>query len=123
MTYLSPEQDAEFDRLVLVWQVKLNLLDWRIERGPSRAKGAMACVSAEFGPRLATYRTGPWSGPMTSAAIEATVVHELLHVLLCELTYLTAANAAVEVLESVEHRVVNSLEKILLRNPPCPKIP
>lgn len=112
---LTADQDAEFDRLVLVWQARLNLQDWRIERGAGRAKGAMARVTTDYPARLATYQTGFWSGPTTSVAIEATVVHELMHVALRELTYLTSAEVAAAVLESAEHRVINTLEKLLVR--------
>jgi len=113
--FLTPEQDAEFDHFVAVWQAKLNLQDWRIERGPSRAKGAMASVDCNYGARLATYCTGGWPTPVTSASIEATVAHELLHVLLKEVLHLTAAEAGEDVLESAEHRVINTLEKLLMR--------
>jgi len=111
---LTPEQNAEFDRLVKVWQAKLNLQDWRIERGMRAAVGAMASVKPNYGARLATYRTGAGWPTATTADIEATVVHELLHVVLFELTHLTAAGASADVLESAEHRVVNTLEKLLM---------
>ena len=75
----------------------------------------MASVKPNYGARLATYRTGPGWPTATKADIEATVVHELLHVVLFELLHLTAASAAADVLESVEHRVVNTLEKLLMR--------
>lgn len=115
---LTPEQDAEFDRLVKVWQQKLNLRDWRLERGMRPATGAMASVKPNFGARLVTYRTGPGWPTATTADIEATVVHELLHVLLAELLHLTASEAAADVLESAEHRVVNTLEKLLMERRP-----
>lgn len=111
---LTPEQDAEFDRLVKVWQKKLNLQDWRLERGIRPAVNAMASVKVNYGARLATYRTGPGWPTATTADIEATVVHELTHVMLAELLHLTAASAAADVLESAEHRVVNTLEKLLM---------
>ena len=114
---LTPEQDAEFDRLVKVWQVKLNLQDWRLERGTRPAVNAMANVKVNYGARLATYKTGPGWPTATTADIEATVVHELLHVALYELTYLTAQEAGGDVLESAEHRVVNTLEKLLMGRP------
>lgn len=112
---LTPEQDAEFDRLVKVWQSKLNLQDWRIERGMRPAVGAMASVKPNYPARLATYRTGPGWQNFTPEELEATVVHELLHIALFELTYLTAQEAGADVLESAEHRVVNTLEKLLMK--------
>jgi len=110
---LTPEQDAEFDRLVAVWQRRLNLLDWRIERAAGRARGNMAQVVLDIPARLASYKTGPWSGPATTAAIEATVVHELLHVALRELTYAIENRLDADLVESAEHRVVNTFEKLL----------
>ena len=112
---LTPEQDAEFDRQVKVWQTKLNLQDWRIERASRPAVAAMATVKVNYGARLASYRTGPGWPTATKQDIEATVVHELLHVLLAELTHLTASEASADVLESAEHRVVNTLEKLLMK--------
>lgn len=112
---LTEEQNAEFDRLVLVWQERLNLMDWRIERGIRPAVGAMASVKNNYPARLATYRTGAGWPTATTKDIEATVVHELLHIALCELLHLTAASASADVLESAEHRVVNTLEKLLMR--------
>jgi hypothetical protein len=115
LPFLTPEQDEEFDRFVIVWQARLNLMDWRLERAPGRCKGAMASVSLDYPARLACYKTGGWSGPTTSEAIEATVIHELIHVMLRELTYAVATNASAEVQESAEHRIVNCLEKILMK--------
>jgi len=112
---LDTEQNAEFDRLIKVWQYKLNLQDWRIERGMRPAVGAMASVKHNYGARLATYRTGAGWPTATTSDIEATVIHELLHVMLAELLHLTTAQAAADVLESAEHRVVNTLEKLLMR--------
>ena len=111
---LDAEQNAEFDRLIKVWQQKLNLQDWRIERGMRPAVGAMASVKHNYGARLATYRTGAGWPTATTIDIEATVIHELLHVMLAELLHLTTAQAAADVLESAEHRVVNTLEKLLM---------
>ena len=112
---LSPELEAEFDRLMVAWQARLNLQDWRIERIPGRAPGALASVSPEFAARLAAYRTGlGWQNP-TLADVEAIVVHELLHVALAELLHLTTSKADADVLESAEHRVINTLVKLLVR--------
>lgn len=115
---LTEEQNKQFDACMLDWQARLNLMDWRIERGPGTAKGAMASVTTSYGARLATYRTGDWgSDPITPQSISATALHEMLHVLLAEMLCLkSSATAEPELLESAEHRVVNTLEK-LLREP------
>lgn len=114
---LTDEQNKEFDAAMAFWQQKLNLSDWRVERGKGLAKGAMASVTTNYGARLATYRTGDWkSDPINSESIRATALHESLHVLLAELLCLKSSSAAEpELLESAEHRVVNTLEKLLAR--------
>ncbi len=113
--FLTDEQNSAFDACMLAWQSKLNLMDWRVERGPGFAKGAMASVVTNYGARLATYRTGDWgSDPITPQSISATALHEMLHVLLAEMICLkSSASAEPELLESAEHRVVNTLEKLL----------
>ena len=109
---LTDEQNKEFDAAILEWQKTLNLMDWRVERGSGLAKGAMASVVTNYDARLACYRTGNWGEPPTSESIRATALHEMLHVLLCDL--LTIAGKADGLAESAEHRVVNTLEKLLL---------
>lgn len=112
MNELTPEHCAVFDRYVAKWQKILNLSDWRIERAGQRAKKNMAEVIFDNGARLASYRIGLTFGPTeaTLAALEATALHELLHVLLHDL--IEAEPAA---LEGAEHRVINVLEKLLIK--------
>jgi hypothetical protein len=98
----------EFDRYVAKWQVLLNLSDWRIERAHRRSK-AMAEVSFNDEARLATYRVGTTFGAeeVTPDSLERTALHELLHILLHDLsTEWTDAN---------EHRVINLMEKLLMK--------
>ena len=114
----TPEQDAEFDGYMLKWQKALNLSDWRIERGHGRAKRAMASVTTSFGDRLAVYRTGCFgSDPITPRLLESTALHEMAHILLAEFRYVVSGKETdAELLESVEHRVVITLEKLLLKD-------
>ncbi len=116
--FLTDEQNKQFDQAVQHWQQKLNLADWRIARGDGNAKGAMASVSFNCQARLATYRTGDWGNdPMDDYTIRATALHEVLHVLLAELLWLKANQPEAEpLLESAEHRVVNTLEKLLMES-------
>jgi hypothetical protein len=112
---LTDEENKHFDACIAEWQICLNLSDWRVERGSGIAKGAMASVVTNYGARLASYRTGDWKGdPVTPDTIKATALHEMLHVLLAEVLCLkSSAGAEPELLESAEHRVVNTLEKLL----------
>lgn len=114
LPFLTADQDAEFDTYIRAWQDRLGLNDWRIERGKGRCAGAMSKVKCHYPDRLAVYKTGNWSGAITSEALESTAIHELLHVLLHELTYVVSQNASSEIQYSVEHRVVNALEKLLM---------
>ena len=116
--YPTPEQDAEFDGYVLKWQKALNLMDWRIERGPTRAKRAMANVALSHGDRMAVYRTGCFGQQeITPRVLESTALHEVVHVFVSEFRHLTAQEKTdPEVLESAEHRIVITLEKLLLKD-------
>lgn len=118
LPFLTEEQDAEFDLHIRAWQDKLGLNDWRIERGKGNSVGAMSKVKCHYQDRLAVYRTGNWSGVVTTEALESTAIHELLHVLLAELTYVVAAEASSDIQYSVEHRIVNTLEKLLVKGHP-----
>ena len=56
---VSGDDAIIFDTFVAKWQHRLNLGDWRIERGSKPArKGAMATVEFDDGARLATYKLG-----------------------------------------------------------------
>lgn len=112
----NPVSDADcklFDASVLKWQKVLNLSDWRIERGSNRAdKKNMAEVLFDPDARLATYRIGESFGPVSVSpmTLDATACHEMLHVLLYDLI-----NASADARDGVEHRVINVLEKILMK--------
>ncbi len=116
-TYLTPAQDAEFDAQVQKWQAILGLNDWRIERGAKRgSKDAMAQVNVKIGARLAVYKTGNWGEQVPDPeSIEATALHELLHVFLADFAHAVKTSDNDLTLESVEHAVVNRLEKLLLK--------
>ena len=104
------KQQALFHKYVLKWQRLLNLDDWRIEFSPKPSR-SMAQVQILFKDRLAVYRIGTFGNtPITEEALETTALHELLHVLCEELTA-----SSEEDQESSEHRVVNTLEKLLMR--------
>ena len=112
---LNDAEDAAFDAGMLEWQRTLNLLDWRIERGRRAPVSSMALVKCDYGARLAAFRTGNWgAAEKTPRSIRETALHESLYILLFELLHLTRIGADEGVLESAEHRVVTTLEKILM---------
>jgi hypothetical protein len=114
----TPEHAEIFAQSVKKWQQVLNLSDWRIEKGLKPAKQAMASVEFNEGARLATYRLGDFGAEkITHESLDSTALHELLHVMLHDL--MTAAQdprSSPEVLEKEEHRIINLLERLLLRD-------
>jgi hypothetical protein len=119
MPNIPTTQDAEFFALcVKKWQSILHLGDWRIEKGLKPAKGAMASVEFNEGARLATYRLGDFGAEkITHESLDATALHEVLHVFLHDL--MAAAQdpkSSVEEVEKQEHRIINLLEQMLLKD-------
>lgn len=114
----TPDDVMEFEAQLRRWQAKLGLQDWRIVMSPKPAKGSMAeMANWDWRQRQVTCRLGPdWkSTPVNSHTIEQTAVHELLHVLLFELIEAAKNNQiSQDDLGSVEHRVVNTLEGLLV---------
>lgn len=112
--------DADVERFweaLSKWQAKLGLLDWRIVRSPRRAKNAMAeMVNPSWVQRQVTCRVGlNWkSCQPTPANIEATAVHELLHVMLKPLIELARNDASEDDLMNAQHAVINVLERLLV---------
>ena len=105
-----------FDGFVKQWQAKLNLGDWRIERGSKPArKGAMATVEFDDGARLATYKLGDFGAEkITPLALERTAIHELAHIFLHDLiTVAQDRGVTPDALDAAEHKVINLLEKLL----------
>ena len=112
--FLSDEENAYFDARALYWQDKLNLHDWRVERG-SRKTAAMADVKIYVKDRLACYVTGNFGyQPPTPEKIDATALHEMLHVLLADLMHVMENTEEDVLIRAAEHRVITTIEKLLL---------
>ena len=111
----TAEQAVEFDEYIKHWQQVLNLNDWRLERSSRPAKGAMASMQCDNQARLGTYQLGDFgSAHIDSDSLSMTALHECLHVFLFDLiTTSQNRSATPEELESVEHRVINVLERVL----------
>jgi len=114
----TPEDAALFAQSVKKWQQVLNLGDWRIEKGLKPAKNAMASVEFNEGARLATYRLGDFAAEkITPQSLDQTALHELLHVFLHDLmTVAQDPKSSQEEIEVQEHRVINLLEKLLIKD-------
>lgn len=111
----TADQALEFDNWVRHWQKTLNLMDWRIERSPKQAKGAMASIECDAEARLGTYRLGDFgSSPINSETLSMTALHECLHVFLYDLiTEAQDRSSTQDKVDAVEHRVINVLERVL----------
>lgn len=114
----TPQDAALFAQSVKKWQKILNLGDWRIEKGLKPAKNAMASVEFNEPARLATYRLGDFGAERISPeSLDQTALHELLHVFLHDLmTVAQDPKSSQEEIEVQEHRVVNLLEKLLIKD-------
>src|SRR5437879_3239747 len=86
---LSDQHVELFDLFVQKWAPILNLSDWRIVRDKRRRSKYMAEMhTVEVQHKLAKYRVGEAFGDnhaVTPETLEATAVHELLHLRLWEL--------------------------------------
>lgn len=111
----TAEQAAEFDEWVRYWQQVLNLMDWRIERSSKPIKAAMAAMECDTQARLGTYQLGDFgSTPICTESLSMTALHECLHVFLFDLISTAQDKSATpDQLDSVEHRVINVLERAL----------
>lgn len=123
-TDLSDEQSKLFGLSLKKWQIRLNLADWRVVFGQKWARrGVMAEAHITLRDRLAEIRVGK-SGlaGATDHEIEATAVHEMLHVMLFELVTLARdPNTSDENLASLEHAVITVLEPLIFPMTPTLK--
>jgi hypothetical protein len=116
---VRPEHREAFQRYLKKWQSALGLTDWRLVVSPKPTKN-MADVQIQHDARLARLRFGSDFGatPINEEALESTALHELLHVVLCELRHsVTYGITDEDVLNSSEHRVINMLTALLLSKP------
>ena len=116
---VTDDEAATFMRYLRQWQAKLGLQDWRIVLSPRPAKkGVMAEMDKfDWRQRQVTCRLGrDWfATPVTPATLEQTAVHELLHVVFFEMMMKARDPAASDdELASIEHRVINLLENLLV---------
>ena len=111
----NAEQQKQFHKYIEFWQETLNLMDWRIERVNKVARGAMAAIEFNDAARLVTYRLGDFgSATINASSLSSTALHECLHVFIHDLVVAAQNKASLEELEAAEHRVVNTLEKLLM---------
>ena len=113
---ITAEHRAKFAASLEYWQDELSLRDWRIrlQTRPAR-KTVMAEISIDLEARLAKVGLSTaWPMEPTDQELDDTALHELLHVFLKPL--LEAAKGDNDLLTgSVEHSVINTLERLLSR--------
>ena len=115
---VTPEQADKFAVYIDKWQDLLNLRDWRVIR-MGRAKNVMAEVSISTADKLAQYRLGKHFGTeaVDDYTLESTAVHEMLHVLLAEYREIAVSKPSDEIMDGAEHRVIHTLERLLVKRP------
>lgn len=116
---VSAQQSKAFDAFIVMWQKKLNLNDWRIVRSRRKTTN-MSDIKPLVAHRLATYTLGADFGGtvVDDHSLENVAVHELLHVLLADLTEIAATPGYTQdQLMAAEHRVINTLLTLLVPNP------
>jgi hypothetical protein len=113
---ITPEQVAEFKRLLPIWVELLNLGDWRITFTRKRPIANHAHVEIFDDDRLARISIGrDWgSNPPSEFELEDTLVHELLHVKVFDLAK-SAEKHNAETVNALEHAVIIPLSKTLVR--------
>jgi len=109
----TPQDIEKFDNYVKLWQVRLNLQNWRIEKSDRTTK-AIADMLIINEDRLATYAVGKNPGlPITDHMLEQTACHELLHIMLAEYKQAVESGSE-EYIMSAEHSIITVLENLLV---------
>ncbi len=117
---VTPEDAEKYEGYIREWQRILGLGDWRIKRSlKAPRKGVMAEIKRfDYEQRMATYQIGMHFGAeaVTPEALDATALHEVLHIFLHDLIELAKDQSTPpDTLASTEHRVINILEQLLMK--------
>lgn len=117
---VTDEARAAFPLFISEWQQKLGLMDWRLNVSDVPSKSYCAEVyKCHYDNRVATLRLGTDLGGSRCEpeTVEALAVHELCHILLKELIVLCQdSNTPDDVIDSAEHRVINTMVRLLVPN-------
>lgn len=99
------------------WQAKLGLIDWNITCHHEELESALASTNANnenSQAGIALNTRWPAFNVPTRELIEQVALHEVLHVLLADLSYLgTCRYVSRAELDTAEHRIVRRLEHVL----------
>lgn len=114
---LTPELYQTFEKHLRKWQVRLNLQSWRIAISKQQVKSVMAITDKfDYDQHTCRIRLGQkWPEEWSDHDVETLAVHELLHVLFCDmLTEASEPGHDPDKVASLEHHVINILEPILV---------
>ena len=108
---------AFFSDCVRRWQHTLGMHDWRIAVSEKRATRKVMAEVFRFDleQRSASIRLGKhwYNEPVTPDSLNATALHEVLHIFLHELIETARLNQDENAIGSAEHRVINIMEVLL----------
>lgn len=114
---VSAEHAQKFAGYVQNWCEALSLGDWRVVVNEKRANRKVMAEVFKFDleQRSASVRLGKdWGAQEVSDhELNKTALHEVLHVFLYELIETAKLDPEPDTLSSIEHRVINVLERML----------
>lgn len=114
---ITQEHRSKFAFSLERWQGELNLSDWRIRLQEKPAKKTvMAEVDIDLEARVAkVFISTHWKVEPTDRELDDTALHELLHIMLKPLLEVSKGKSEI-IIGSVEHSIINTLERILSRS-------
>lgn len=115
----TAEHFGWFKDAVNRWQKELGLTDWNIQLRHEALESALATTYANNAGAVATIALNTSWNELdipTKERIERVALHEVIHVLLSDLSYLAECRyTSKEEIDVAEHKTVRRLEQVLAR--------
>lgn len=101
-----------FQKEVRKWQKFFALLEWEFTFEHILKEGYRAMVATQLTAMQANFMLSTsWEDmPITVSLVKRAAFHEVIHVLLSEVSYLARQSANQYEVEQIEHRIINTLE-------------
>lgn len=119
---LTDKHLDKFSQYVAKWQTNLGLIGWylSVKWEKDEETDALAYVRAGAKGRVATvYLCKDWGDhPVTDENLEETAFHELMHIVLADLTSAAekhAPRSMYNTIQGMEHNVIRTLENLVFR--------